>query len=406
MFGSQLSRTGLFVASSGLALLGESYYAWSDARPFHGFYDTQGDYQWVRADFSSVSAIETDVVWQASASCQLPYFIAATLRAKARLKAFYDAAPEELRDWRDRPARAAAPRAPTDEAGFQKLLRHEQADLESSIAEADYELKLHAKYMEWYVTASKLEERAKQWEWRLSNVSDQRVTVSEARRKSLGVRSGGAIEQVGASRNLEQSMLMLLGLGGFSKNQLQALEIRCVEIVPVKKILTPSKFWRWPVDRLASFTLGLELVFVGLLFGPISRWINAGDVRTEWQQIRQTVRRRVMTAGIRLANGLVLVAHLLRREAGNAAKRVVIGVHELRRSKPVLVARMMWPHVREATRRVLMTVRNPFGSKFEMIFLKPYEGANNQVLHSSRAPSYRRISYGHQRRRPSRSLHR
>ena len=295
MFGSQLSRTGLLVALSGLAVLGASYYAWSKTGPFYGFHGTRDAYRWVRADSSSNTGIETDEVWQASATCQLPYFIAATLRAKAELNAFYDAAPEEVRDWRARPAPVIA-RAPTDEAAFQNPLRREQAELERSIAEADYELRLHAKYMEWYVTASKLEEQAKQWEWRLSSVSDQRMTLGEARRKNFGLRSGYGIEQAAASANLQQYALSLLGLGGFPKDQRQALKTKCVEIIPVKKIFMPASLWRWPVDRLASFTLGLELVLVGLLFGPISRWIGAGNAVTEWRHLRQTAQRLVRTA--------------------------------------------------------------------------------------------------------------
>jgi len=405
MFGSQLSRTGLLVAFSGLAVLGASYYAWSNTRPFHGFYGTRDSYQWVPADSSSDSAIETDEVWQASATCQLPYFIAATLRAKAKLNAFYDAAPEEIRDWRARPARLIA-RAPTDEAAFQNPLRREQAELERSIAEADYESRLHAKYMEWYVTASKLEQQAKEWEWRLSSVSDQRMTLGEARRNNLGLRSGNGIGQVAATANSEQHTLSLLGLGGFPKDQLQALKTKCVEIIPVKKIFTPARLWHWPVDRLGSFTFGLELVFVGLLFGPISKWVGAGGAVTDWRHVRQTVQRLVMTAGILLRSRLAFIAHASRRRLGKAAKRFVMRAYGLRRSETALAARKMWPHVREATKRVLLTVRNPFGDKSDAIVLKPYEGAGHQVLHRSRAASYRRASHGYERRRPSRLLQR
>ena len=397
MFGSQLSRTGLLVALSGLAVLGASYYAWSKTRPSHGLSGTQDDYKWVRADSSSDPAVETDEVWQTSATCQLPYFIAATMRAKAELKGFYDAAPEEIRDWHDRPARPLVPRAPANEADFQNLLRHEQADLERSIAEADYDLRLHAKYMEWYVTASKLEERAKRWQWRLSNVADRRMTLSEARRRSRGVRSSNGIQQVAVTNNhLEQDVLPLLGLDGFSKDQSQALKTRCVEIIPVKKIFTPTKLWHWPVDHLASFSLGLELLFVGLLFGPISRWISAGDMRTEWRHLRQTMQRLVTTAGIVLKSEFALIAHAFREHVGKAAKRLVIMVRGLGRSRSAYIAQtMMWPQLREAARRLLMTVRGPF-----------HEGANNQAVHRSRAPSYRQGSYGYQRRRPLRSLQR
>jgi len=281
MFESHVSRTGPLITLLGVVVLGASCFAWSRIHAFHRSYDLQGDYQWVRADSSTDPAIESDEVWQASATCQLPYFIGATLRAKAALKAFYDAAPEEISEWRDRPARPRSPRAPSNEADFQNLLRREQAELERSIAEADYESQLHAKYMEWYATASKLEDQAKQWQQRLINVADRRVTVSEAHSQNFRMVSANGIKQVGANENLEQHMLLLLELSGFSKDQLQALKARCVEVIAVKKILGQAKLWRWPVDYPASFWLGLELVFVGLFFSPISSWISAADPRSE-----------------------------------------------------------------------------------------------------------------------------
>ena len=174
MFRFQLPRTGPLIALSGFAVLGASYFVWAQTNAFHGSSAARDGYLWVRADSSSKPPLEVDELWQASAACQRPHFIAAALRAKAKLRAFYDAAPEEIREWRNRPSRAPTPRVPADEADFQSFSKREQAELERKLAETDYESHLHAKYMEWYVTASKLEEQAKQWEWRLNNLADRR----------------------------------------------------------------------------------------------------------------------------------------------------------------------------------------------------------------------------------------
>ncbi|HML07025.1 MAG TPA: hypothetical protein VK430_02710 [Xanthobacteraceae bacterium] len=295
MFASRVSRTGLLITVLGLVVLYASYYVWRKSHPLHALYETQDDYRWVRADSSSDPAIESGEVWQASATCQLPYFIGATLRAKAELKAFYDAAPEEISEWRDRPARPRIPRAPSSEVDFQNLLKREQAELDRSIAEAEYDSQLHAKYMEWYAIVSKLEDQAKQWQQRLIKVADQRLTLGEADNQNFIMLSANGIKQVGASENLEQHMLSLLGLGGFSKDELQALKTRCVEVIPVKRILTQAKLWHWPISYPASFWLGLELVLIGLFFRPISRWISAGDPRAAWRHVRHTAQRLIAT---------------------------------------------------------------------------------------------------------------
>jgi hypothetical protein len=305
-------RKSLLVTLLGFVVLSASYYPWSKS---HSLYDTHDGYQWVRADSSSDPAIESDEIWQAAATCQRPYFVGATLRAKAELKAFYNAAPEEISEWRNRPARLQIPLIPSD---FRNLVKREQAELERAIAEAEYDSRLHAKYMEWYTIASVLEERAEQWQQRLVKVADQRTTLSEAHNQNLGMPSANGIKKVGANESLEQRILLLLGLSGFSKDQLQVLKARCVEVIPVKKILTQAKLWRWPVECPVSFWLGLELVFIGLFFSPISRWISAGYPRTEWRHVRHMAQRLVTTTRLVLKNKLASLVLSLRSHSSQS----------------------------------------------------------------------------------------
>ena len=311
---SKLSRIGLLTTLLGFAVLGASLYAWAQTSPRHRLYYTEDEYKWVRANFSSAPAVETDEIWQAPATCQLPYFAKATMQAKAKVKAYNDAAPEEILAWRDRPARQS-PRLLPD-----NLMKRKQEERERDIATKDYDAELHAKYAEWYVTVSKLQEQVRQWERRLSNVVDQKITFSEARRRSadIGIYSGNDIEQVSAKRLFEQYGLSLLGLGGFSDDQQQAIKAACVNVIPLKKIVTRTKYytqiWRWPVDHVAAFWSGLELVLVGVFFSPIARWISTGDARTLWLDVHNVTKRLVTTTRSFLRSKFVFIA--LRRYRG------------------------------------------------------------------------------------------
>jgi hypothetical protein len=347
MFGRKLSRTGLLVALLGLAVLGASFYAWTGT-----LHDSRGDFKWVRADSSSDPAVESDEVWQAPATCQMPYFVAAALRAKAKLKAHYDAAPEEIRLWRDRPVRPPAPRIPTEEADFQDFLKRQQAEVERKIAETDYDSHLHAKYMEWYVAASRLEAQVKQWEQRLSNVTDQKITLSQARNKSL-VYANADPDQVGALRDGEQRAFMLLGLGGFSRAQLQAIKATCLQITPIKKIAAKIDYFaelhHWPADQIVPFWLGLELVLVGLFFSPISKWIGTGEISTEWRHVADTAHRLFNAARDLIKSFMARTDPRIRM----AGRLVVLVVQDLAN------AFIAWadPHIRKMAQRVALAAR-------------------------------------------------
>jgi len=308
MVRSKLSRIGLLITLLGFAVLGASLYAWAQTSPFHRLYYTEDEYKWARADSSSAPAVETDEIWQAPATCQLPYFVKATMQVKAKLKAYNEAAPEEILAWRNRPARQTLQLLPDN------FLKREHEERERDVTEKDYDAELHAKYAEWYATVSKLEEQVRQWERRLSNVVDQSITFSEARRRSAdsGVYSADDIERVSARRLFEHYGLSQLGLGGFSADQQQVIKAACVNVIPLKKIVTRTKYytqiWRWPVDHVAAFWFGLELVFVGVLFSPIARWISTGDSQTLWRDVRNAAKRLVTTTRSFLRSKFVFIA--------------------------------------------------------------------------------------------------
>jgi hypothetical protein len=306
---SKRSLVSVLIGLLGVAVLGVSLYAWSRAGPHHRLYYTEDDYEWVRADASRAQAVDTDEIWQAAATCQLPYFVKATLQAKAKLQAFNDAVPDEIRALRERPGR----RLPAD-TPFYYFLKREQDERARNIAGTDYDAQLHAKYTEWYVTVSKLEDEVKQWEERLRGVADRSTPFGAAGGGNAGVRT----------REPERDALTRLGLGGFPEDQQQAIKAACVNVIPMKKIVAKTHYhteiWRWPVDHAATFWFGVELVLLGVLFSPIATWISTGDFAAAWRHGHEAAarfiaeaKRFLAAAGRFLARNTVLFAIALWR---------------------------------------------------------------------------------------------
>jgi hypothetical protein len=295
MLRNTVSRIRLFATVLGCAVLGVSLLSWALT-----LQATEAGYTWVGAD-SHAPAVETAEIWQASASCERPFFVKAVLQSKARLQAYYDLAPKEVRAWRDRPIQRESLQPSLDQSGLYRLVNSEQGGLQRNVAaEMERGATLHAKYAEWFATASNLDTQANQWEQRLSNVADQRVTFGEATRNSFRAYSDPDIKPAATTSGFEHYVLFMLGLGGFSNDDEQALKANCVNVIPVKKIFKDTSYfrgiWRWPVDHVAAFSLGLELVLIGMLFVPIAIWINTGDSRTAKQYVRDAADRFVAKA--------------------------------------------------------------------------------------------------------------
>ncbi len=343
MVPGQRLRVGVIINLLGFAVLGASLYAWGRTNPHHRLYYTEDEYQWVPVDSSSTPAVETAELWRAPASCQLPYFVKAAVQAKAKLKTYSDAAPEEIRALRDRADRRLVLQPAADKTPFYYFLKREQQERARSIAGTDYDAQLHAKYTEWYVTVSKLEELAKQWEDQLSNLAGRRDAFSETRLRSTDVPASSRTE-----RDLDRYGLSLLGLGSFPDDQQRAIKAACVKIIPVKKIVAKihyyTEIWRWPIDHVAAFWFGLELVLVGAFFGPIATWISSGDVRTAWRHVGDAAGRLVTTSRGLLAR-IVLIASPLWQRLVTMSRRLL--------ARSVLVASPLRQRFVATSRRLL-----------------------------------------------------
>jgi hypothetical protein len=153
------------------------------------------------------------------------------------------------------------------------------------------------RYAEWYANLFKLEIAEHEWERRLASVADQSVTVSEATRRNFGAYGDRGVERVGGQADFDHYLLVLLGLGGFSDDQEQALRTDCMQFIPVKRIFRNANYlgeiWRWPVDHAAAFSFGFELLLIGIFFIPIDLWIASGDFNTVRRHVHEEARRFV-----------------------------------------------------------------------------------------------------------------
>jgi hypothetical protein len=256
---------------------------------------TEHGYAWVGIDSSSTPALETAEIWQASASCERPYFVRAVLQSKTKLKSYADLAPDEVRAWRNRSTRSESPSSAAEQRGVYRVASG--SEQEGRRRNAEYDARLHAQHAEWYATVYKLEIQANQWEQRLNNISDQKVIISEATRRNFEANSASAAASASANGNFESQALFLLGLDGFPSDEEQAVEADCVQITPVKKVLQNANYlteiWRWPVDYAAAFAIGLELMLIGLLLAPIVIWLVTGDPQAVKRYMRRSVKRFV-----------------------------------------------------------------------------------------------------------------
>jgi hypothetical protein len=282
-----VSHFRLSIALLGCAVLAASLFDWTLALRAN-----EHGYAWVGAEASTAPALETAEIWQASAGCERPYFVRAALQSKARLKSYYDLAPDEVRAWQNR-----SPRSDSQQQGVYHLASASDQDVRRRNAEMEYEARLHAQHAEWYATVYKLEILANQWEQRLNSVSDQRLIIGEAARASFEANAMPAAGSANRSGNFDSHVLSLLGLGGFPGDEEKAVEADCVQITPVKKILQTVNYfheiWRWPFDRAAAFAIGFELVLIALLLPPIILWLVTGDPEAAKRHVRRSVRRFV-----------------------------------------------------------------------------------------------------------------
>ena len=287
MLHSTVSRVRLVLGALGFAVLGASLLSWAQA-----LHSAQHRYSWVDAGASNTPVLDTAEIWQVSGNCVRPYFVGAALRSKARLKAYYDLAPEAVRARLNRSSAVPPSAAPKS---WYRLVKDQPDHQANDDPDMEYSALLHVKYAEWYANVFKLEVDASRWQQRLIDVADRRLMLSESVRKSFGAAPGPGSGAPGATDDFDSQVLATLGLGGFPKSEEQTLKNDCVKISLVNKVLASPNYlrelWRWPVEQSAAFALALELLLLGIFLVPMMLWTGTGDAQLAAQHARETATR-------------------------------------------------------------------------------------------------------------------
>lgn len=290
MLRSTVSRIRLSLGALGCAVLGVFVFNWVQTQ------HARDQFTWVPVSTSKAPAIETAEVWQVSGSCVRPYFAKALLRSEARLKAYYAFAPEAVR------ARLKSISLPqsSEQTGWYHLVTRVPDNPRRDAPDREYVAQLHVQYAEWYANVFKLEIEKGQWQQRLANVADQRLTLSESARRSFAAYSPRDGKLAGKKSDFDDYVLSTLGLGGFPNEEEQALRSDCVKISFVKKIARKAtsfrEFWHWPVEQAVGVAFGLELILIGIFLVPITLWIGTGDVKIAARHIRSEASRLAANA--------------------------------------------------------------------------------------------------------------
>lgn len=282
MLPSVHSRIRLSIGLLGGVVLGASLIAW--ALSLHTAADR---YTWVRVAAANAAPAATAELWQVSASCVRPYFVRALLRSKAELQAHYERAPEEIRA---RLNPKANPYQSAEPAAWHPGETGRRTDIARAGRDNEYVAELEVKYAEWYATLFKLEIKANDWQQRLLSLADQTAVLSAASRKSFGEYAHGNMKLISAQGDFDGYLLTTLGLGGLPSDEQLALKSNCVTVSAVKQSPGSPNYlaalWRWPIDCLAEFLLGLEFVLVSVFFAPVAQWIGTGDLAAVGRPIR------------------------------------------------------------------------------------------------------------------------
>jgi hypothetical protein len=287
MLQSTVSHVRLALSALGCVVLSASLFNWTQA-----LQTARPQYTWVDANASSAPPLDTAETWQVSGSCVRPYFVRAALRSKAKLKVYYDIAPEAVRA---RLSRTPDIPQPTGSKNWYRLVKNQPDSQSANTDDLEFGALLHVEYAEWYANVFKLEVDASRWQQRLVDVTDQRLMLSESARKSFRAYSARDAGAADATSGFDSQVLATLGLGGFPEDEEQSLKTDCVKVGLMHKVLTRPNYleelWRWPVEQTAMFALAFELILLAVFLVPMTLWIGTGDAQLAAQHVREAAGR-------------------------------------------------------------------------------------------------------------------
>jgi hypothetical protein len=239
MFRSKRSRIGLAIALSGSLWAGVSVYLGNQVK----------DPKWVFGEPSSEPSIQTDEIWHVSGICLKKHLEKATEEVMAKLKSHNENMPNEVRAWINRPPPRTRTPPPPDERPIDRL-RREYEESKFEFGEKRYFLTLQSKYIKWFAAKANLEEDVKQRLGQLGRVKNEEIVGGTLRKGTHAI----------------EDATNLLGLAIFPDEELKAVKESCLQIIPIKTILsrhTYKNLWRLQIDHVTAFSFGAALMIFG-----------------------------------------------------------------------------------------------------------------------------------------------
>jgi hypothetical protein len=305
MFHARITRIGLVIAFAGLAVLGASFFHWTETTRSKGLFYSTNEYDWVVSSASSKPALSRDEIWDLSGSCVKRFYSAEINKWKGKLAAHIATKPpavnldsrqtnttkvpsidsdaQRTRDAMDRDFKAHMQNLDAIRA-VANVYGPYSSEEYNSLEKALDENKLAVDPV-WFATRFHLDFLIKQWAADAEGVENKRIVQSDV----VKIANKGNVSNLGVSlaisgaktndAKMEIAAKHLFGLGAFSNGDAAAIRADCVEVTPMKQVVASTSYGtdieRWPLETPVSFWTGIGLALFGLMLGPVFIWILA-----------------------------------------------------------------------------------------------------------------------------------
>ena len=304
MVQSRIARMGIVIAFAGLLVLGASLFHWNNTTRSRGLFYSDNHYEWTIASASSKPAVAQDEIWDLEAACVKPFFFAQARDFEGKLTAHNASKPPAVA--LDPPKRKPYIIDPdmqrqNDEWDKQRQITDRNWKAIDQVAKiygtydttefdtlqkalADNNLAVDPV---WIATRVRLGLLIKRWTNDAADVQDKRIAKSDIQDaaahpdkvSNLAISLAITTAKTGDEK-FDLAAKHFLGLRAFKDDVAKAIRQKCVEVVPVKKVLANTTYGtdieRWPVEAPAFFWTGIGFALFGLLLGPIVFWVRSG----------------------------------------------------------------------------------------------------------------------------------
>jgi hypothetical protein len=304
MLRTKIARIGIVIACAGLAVLAASLFHWHQTTLSKGLLYSDDHYEWTIANGSSKPAVAVDEIWDLPSACVKPFYFAQVQDFKGKLAAHNATKPPAVVF--DPPKKNLFANDPdlqrqseARDRQFQVMTRNLDAISQVAKIYGTYNVEEYdalKKALEqnnlavdpiWMATRVSLNLLIERWTSDAGGVEDKRIARSDvlnAAEHPSNIKNISISLAITAAKTSDEKFDLaakyLLGLTVFSDEVAKAIRLKCLEITPVKRVLTNTIYGtdieRWPIETPATFWAGIGLAIFGLLLGPIVFWIGRG----------------------------------------------------------------------------------------------------------------------------------